>query len=94
VTIAAAVAGASTFAVGLLWTFAGSAVRPRIAGLTAMGAGALVVQGATSPTRAGAWWMAVIGGLTLAGLVYFALTLERWARRAGDSRPVLDDPAE
>lgn len=88
----AAITGLGAFAVGLLLTFSRAKVRPRIVGLSAMAAGALIVLAAAAPTRAATWWMVVTGGATLVGLVLFAAALERWSARAGDPSPSLDEP--
>jgi hypothetical protein len=85
--------GVSVFAGALVLSFAGNRVRGRIAGLSGMAAGALLVLVTADPGHPATWWMAITGGLTLAGLVAFAVVLSRWAGERDGDRPRLDDEA-
>jgi hypothetical protein len=86
-------AGLTVFAAGLVLSFTGDRLRGRIVGLSGMAAGALLVLVTAQPGQPATWWMAITGGLTLAGLVAFALVLSRWAsQRVGGSPRIDDEP--
>jgi hypothetical protein len=79
------------FGAGLVTTFAGTRLRGRIAGLVTMAVAALTSLGASNPTRADTWWMVAAGGLTLLGLVGFAVALGRWAATGPDDDLAIDE---
>jgi hypothetical protein len=87
--------GAIVFTAGLVTSFARNRYRGRLAGLGAMAVGSLTVLVAADPSSPTSWWMAVTGGLTLAGLLVFGAALGRWtAERSGsegNGTPLLDD---
>jgi hypothetical protein len=84
-------AGVAVFAAALVLSFAGDRLRGRIVGLSGMAAGALLVLVTAQPGEPATWWMAITGGLTLAGLVAFALVLSRWISAGVSGRPRIDD---
>lgn len=79
------------FGVGLVTTFAGTQLRGRLTGLATMAAAGLISLAVSDPARAGTWWMVVTGGLTLVGLVAFAMVLGRWAATGPDDDLSIDD---
>jgi hypothetical protein len=83
--------GAALSVVGVAITFAGDRPRPRVLGLAAMGAGAVLVLIATGPASTTTWAMAMTSGATLAGLIWYAVVLARWADQGGDRPTRLDD---
>jgi hypothetical protein len=91
VNVAVVSIGVGLFAVGLAVTFAGVRSRPRVLGLAGMAAGALVVLVASDPSNPTVWAVAVTTGATLAGLVWFATLLARWAAERGEGPATLDD---
>jgi hypothetical protein len=95
VSIAATAIGAIVFTLGLVTSFARNRYRGRLVGLGAMAAGALTALVAADPTSPASWWMAVTGGLTLAGLLVFGAALGRWtaerSRSEGHDTSLLDD---
>jgi hypothetical protein len=86
--------GVTLFAAGLGAAFLGNRLDGRIAGLSAMAAGALATLVAADPASPATWLMAVTGGATLVGLVVFALALRRWVTGESGEEPTLDDRTE
>jgi hypothetical protein len=81
----------AVFAVGVVVVFAGSQAPGRTVGLAAMGAGAVAAVLSVDPAAATTWALAVPAAVTLAGLVWFATVLGRWAAEPGGAVPTLDD---
>ncbi len=86
-------AGALAYVAGLVAVFAGTRLKGRLAGLATMAVGSLLALAAGAPARAVTWWLVLASAATLAGLLAFAVYLERRAAEAaGEPLPIDDEP--